>query len=432
MGQNDFDGLNQDLEEEDFELDWSVFGTQGTIEPHHVELLIEFDENDDRFSFLEERGEEYVAILLNLVTRLTQTKHLSAVLRHLNTFTFDFEEFISLFDQGNETILQLISVLRRKEDEPLVLTKLTQFLKTLFFHAKSNVEEAIVAYIDWAFATLDATDEKTTKIYILSSFMKILRKPHYRYILLHNGVERLYSHIAYVPKQNIQVLYQAVHCVWLLTLSEDIAITLTNNELVINLVTLLKKISKEKVLRLSLAILKNIFEGKDNNEKMIVAGIMRRLYTMNDRQWGDDDMEEDLAFLIENLEKVVSDLSTFDRYRQEVLTHSLEWTSACHKSERFWRENCMRFQEKDFEVLRALKEIIEVTSAKEDGDPKLLAIACWDIGEFVRFHPRGKSIIQMAQCKIPIMQLLDHENADVKKEALLALQKLMVTNWEYL
>jgi hypothetical protein len=41
-------------------------------------------------------------------------------------------------------------------------------------------------------------------------------------------------------------------------------------------------------------------------------------------------------------------------------------------------------------------------------------------------------ILQHIGAKVPIMSLLAHGNDEVQKEALLALQKLMVTNWEYL
>jgi len=77
-------------------------------------------------------------------------------------------------------------------------------------------------------------------------------------------------------------------------------------------------------------------------------------------------------------------------------------------------------------------------------DPKVLCIACWDIGEFVRIHPHGKLISKNLELKSPIMRILteternregqsDDEDAQkLAKEALTALQKLMITNWEYL
>jgi hypothetical protein len=42
------------------------------------------------------------------------------------------------------------------------------------------------------------------------------------------------------------------------------------------------------------------------------------------------------------------------------------------------------------------------------------------------------SLIQQLGLKIPLMQLMEDKNLEVKKHALLAIQKLMVTNWEYL
>ena len=41
-------------------------------------------------------------------------------------------------------------------------------------------------------------------------------------------------------------------------------------------------------------------------------------------------------------------------------------------------------------------------------------------------------IMKNVNVKTSVMNLLSHESAEVRKEALLALQKLMVSNWEYL
>lgn len=41
-------------------------------------------------------------------------------------------------------------------------------------------------------------------------------------------------------------------------------------------------------------------------------------------------------------------------------------------------------------------------------------------------------IMKIVDVKTSVMKLLAHESAEVRKEALLSLQKLMVSNWEYL
>ena len=51
---------------------------------------------------------------------------------------------------------------------------------------------------------------------------------------------------------------------------------------------------------------------------------------------------------------------------------------------------------------------------------------------FSRFHPLGKKIIHEYDIKAKIMHLIDSKDLLVQQHALLALQKLMVANWEYL
>jgi len=65
-------------------------------------------------------------------------------------------------------------------------------------------------------------------------------------------------------------------------------------------------------------------------------------------------------------------------------------------------------------------------------DPLVLAVAAHDIGEYVRHYPRGKNVLDQLQGKTQVMKLLTHADPNVRYHALLAVQKLMVHNWEYL
>jgi V-type H+-transporting ATPase subunit H len=62
----------------------------------------------------------------------------------------------------------------------------------------------------------------------------------------------------------------------------------------------------------------------------------------------------------------------------------------------------------------------------------VLAIACYDLGEFVRFHPRGRKVLSKMDGKVDIMKLMTNPDPEVQKHALLCVQKMMVHNWEYL
>lgn len=58
-----------------------------------------------------------------------------------------------------------------------------------------------------------------------------------------------------------------------------------------------------------------------------------------------------------------------------------------------------------------------------------MAIACFDLGEFCRFHPYGRNILETIGAKTVIMSCAKHNDNTVKENALLALQKIMLHNW---
>jgi len=138
----------------------------------------------------------------------------------------------------------------------------------------------------------------------------------------------------------------------------------------------------------------------------------------------DKDILEDLTEIEERLVLRVDELSSFDVYRNEVLSTKLEW-SPPHKSQKFWTENCFRFEDNDNQLLRTLKNILSTPET----DPAILAVAIWDIGEFVRFHPRGRRILDILDVKTTIMGLLSSKE-EIGAAALLTLQKLLLTNWD--
>lgn len=100
-------------------------------------------------------------------------------------------------------------------------------------------------------------------------------------------------------------------------------------------------------------------------------------------------------------------------FESQIKSGRLQW-SPVHKSEKFWRENAQKFNEKDFELLkyvhfsfvanlrsychlfvivrlqsfRILIKILEVQT-----DTLALCVAAHDIGEYVRHYPRGKKYV---------------------------------------
>ena len=67
-----------------------------------------------------------------------------------------------------------------------------------------------------------------------------------------------------------------------------------------------------------------------------------------------------------------------------------------------------------------------------ESDAQTLAVACHDIGEFVKHHPEGRRLMTQFGAKLAVMSILKHSNPEVQKHALTAVQRLMVINWDLL
>ncbi|KAF6208417.1 hypothetical protein GE061_016873 [Apolygus lucorum] len=246
-----------------------------------------------------------------------------------------------------------------------------------------------------------------------------------------DGISTLMSVLS--GRVNFQIQYQLIFCIWVLTFNPKLAERMNKFSVIPILADILSDSVKEKVTRIILAAFRNLIEkpedsaiSKEHCIAMVQSKVLKQLSILEQRKFDDEDIVEDVQFLNEKLLASVQDLSSFDEYATEVKTGRLEW-SPVHRSAQFWRENAARLNEKNYELLRILIHLLETSR-----DALVLSVASYDIGEYVRHYPRGKLVIESLGGKQLVMQLLSHEDPNVRYEALLAVQKLMVHNWEYL
>merc|ERR1719423_197623 len=234
-------------------------------------------------------------------------------------------------------------------------------------------------------------------------------------------------------KVNFQIQYQLSFCLWVLSFNVKLATKLNKFGVIPILADVLSDAQKEKVSRIILAVFRNLIEKpeeadvkKENCISMVQSKVLKQLELLEQRKFDDEDIVEDIEYLTEKLNASVQDLSSFDEYVTEIKSGRLEW-SPVHRSEKFWRENAHHLNDKNYELLKILIQLLE-TSA----DPLVLCVACFDLGEYVRHYQRGKHVLEQLGGKTMVMTLLSHPDPNVRYEALLAVQKLMVHNWEYL
>merc|ERR1719351_132564 len=234
-------------------------------------------------------------------------------------------------------------------------------------------------------------------------------------------------------KINFQIQYQLTFCLWVLTFNSGIAAKLNKFGVIPILADILTDAQKEKVSRIILAVFRNLIEKvvepqviKENCISMVQCKVLKQLEFIEQRKFDDEDIQADIEFLKEKMEASLQDLSSYDEYVTEVHSGRLVW-SPVHRSERFWRENAAKLNDRNYELLKILINLLETSK-----DHLVLSVACFDLGEYVRHYQRGKHVLDQLNGKTLVMSLLGHEDPNVRYEALLAVQKLMVHNWEYL
>lgn len=229
----------------------------------------------------------------------------------------------------------------------------------------------------------------------------------------------------------VQVYYQVVFCLWLLSFVahqaaqrdavETVSSALEAAGVPRRLTSVLREVSSEKVVRISLATLRNVLSMSPTLRKeMVGAGLVDALQSPTFRRLDDDDIRDDLGVLADALESELASMSSFDVYKAEVLSGALEWTPA-HRDEVFWRENVEKLDRNQQEVLRCMVRLLHDSS-----DETVLAVACNDLAQFIKFHPRGRAIAQSLGVKARLMELMISGEGDVRRYALNCVQVLMI------
>ena len=105
--------------------------------------------------------------------------------------------------------------------------------------------------------------------------------------------------------------------------------------------------------------------------------------------------------------------------------------------DRWWKENVMQMEDNEFDLLKALIAII--ASPLSESSLETVSVALFDIGEFARLYPNGRSIVKTLGGKEAVMHLLDpsdlrtsDENDELAEHALTCVSKLMIQNWQFL
>jgi len=223
------------------------------------------------------------------------------------------------------------------------------------------------------------------------------------------------------------VLYKCVFAIWTLSFDADIMKALKQQQVIKKIRDILTYSRVEKVIRLCLTVLKNFLSSKDLCEDIVEEGILEVVQQLEFEKWRDPELYDDIKDMAAQISSEVNEMSNFERYERELQTGSLSW-GFIHSS-KFWSENVMKFESNDFRALKLLASLLQSPNT----NTTTLAVACHDLGEFVTLHPLGKKKVAQLQVKEKVMQLMSSNDPafrEVRREALLCCQKIMLNKWQ--
>ncbi|KAM9935647.1 hypothetical protein OXX80_004782 [Metschnikowia pulcherrima] len=242
---------------------------------------------------------------------------------------------------------------------------------------------------------------------------------------------------------NLQLLYNALLTVWVLSFSAPLNKVLVHNypNLAGSLLTIAKEGIKLKVVRVAVSAVRNFvsFSVSAHEHFSVVKlllfhdglNVVRTIQTRKfASESSDAELAADLAYLNTELSDVVSNkLTSLDEYLVELENPNLlSWASPTHKSEDFWHKNAGKFKDNSFALV---KKMLTILASEDMSKGPSRVILLNDLQFLIR--NLGSDLVNFlnnekgGQYKLLVMSLLENSDGDneLKYEALRTIQYLV-------
>ncbi|KAI7867746.1 armadillo-type protein [Spinellus fusiger] len=373
-------------------------------------------------STMSEHGIHYAHLYLELMRKLARVDAVQKVLVLIHDMLKEHDERIELFHRASQgktdSLFEPFHRALNINDEWVAI----QSSRLLTLLICSSAEEHALVYDFFRWITFQLQSRQMAIVELNVQMLSgLFHVPSYR-LVFWNTPHAVDSFLHVLMKKTVtpQRLYEGLFSLWLLTFEKQVCVHLNKKyDVIPTLMEIAKYAIKEKIIRMVIAIFKNCIQlaPRSNLSAMLVAKVLPFTEHLSTRKWSDQEIVQDIQMIKEALEINFQSLTTLEVYASEVETGKLEW-SPPHTSENFWSENAIQL-EKDQQ--RLLKMLTRLLSSKS---PTVLAIACHDLGQYVKYRSKdGRLNIEKSGAKQRILELMTHEDSDVRYNALSAIQK---------
>ncbi|KAL7409520.1 ATPase, V1 complex, subunit H [Mrakia frigida] len=413
-------------------IPWDGYQRASLITSSELSLIKKFDRQPRAKQlqvFAHEEG-VYAELFCTLLGKLVRVDTVQAVLVGMGDMLAEsperFNLFLSLSEKNQDLPFGPLVKALSLPDEYIQL-RAAQLLTVLISASKTPTPAATLKPLLNLLSSLLTGSSLNSKDIALQSLSLLLASAPVRQLVwsLEDSPAPVLSPLIKIIKSSAsspQMLYQTGFCLWEVTFDREVSEGIDRKLSILPpLLHALQSSPKEKVLRVIIATLRNLITLAPtiNLPAMLAAKILPALVSLQGRKWGDDEVVEDLGICVDALKERAEGLSTWDEYTSELESGHLTW-SPPHESEQFWKENAVRLNERDGELLKTLVNLLLNSS-----DALVLAVACADVGQYVKHCERGKKLVNALGAKTRVMELMTHENPDVRYRALMSVQKLI-------
>ncbi|KAK6136337.1 hypothetical protein DH2020_029908 [Rehmannia glutinosa] len=401
------------------DIPWETYMTTKLITGTGLQLLRRYDKKPLNYKaqLLDDDGPAYIRIFLHILRDIFKEETVEYVLALIDEMLSDCSGKVTGLSK-RRAVRYFLRYGRLKAHESAIANGAANSKKEI-----TTINEVLKGLVEWLCAQLKKPAHPSGGIpTAISCLTTLLKEPVVRSSFVQaDGVKLLIPLISPAStQQSIQLLYETCLCLWLLSYYEPAVENLATSRSLPRLIEVIKGSTKEKVVRVVVLTLRNLLHKGAFGAQMVDLGLPQLVQSLKAQAWSDEDLLEALNQLEDGLKDNIKKLSSFDMYKQEILLGHLDW-SPMHKDPIFWRENITNFEEHDFQILRVLITILDTST-----DPRTLAVACYDLSQFIQCHPAGRVIVNDLKAKDRVMKLMNHENAEVTKNALLCIQRLFL------
>uniref|UniRef100_A0A8C5YLS6 V-type proton ATPase subunit H n=1 Tax=Marmota marmota marmota TaxID=9994 RepID=A0A8C5YLS6_MARMA len=395
-------------------VNWQSYLQGQMISAEDCEFIQRFEMKrspEEKQEMLQMEGSQCAKTFINLMTHISKEQTVQYILTMVDDMLQENHQRVSIFfeyaKRSKSTAWPYFLPMLNRQD-PFTVHMAARIIAKLAAWGKELMEGSdLNYYFNWIktqlssqklrgsgvaveTGTVSSSDSSQYVQCVAGCLQLMLRVNEYRFAWVEaDGVNCIMGVLS--NKCGFQLQYQMIFSIWLLAFSPQMCEHLRRYNIIPVLSDILQESVKEKVTRIILAAFRNFLEKSTERETrqeyalaMIQCKVLKQLENLEQQKYDDEDISEDIKFLLEKLGESVQDL-------------------------------------------RILTKLLEVSD-----DPQVLAVAAHDVGEYVRHYPRGKRVIEQLGGKQLVMNHMHHEDQQVRYNALLAVQKLMVHNWEYL